>query len=75
MPARFWAIRRALREYPHLKMEERRGKGSHIVIRDQMGRSYPLSLHKGENSELSDVYVRGLCRAFALDYEEFRKKL
>jgi hypothetical protein len=26
-------------------------------------------------TELSDVYVRGLCRALEIDYEELRKRL
>ena len=75
MPARFWAIRRALRTYSSLHLEERPGKGSHTVIRDQQGRTYVLTLHRGEHSDVSDVYIRGLCRAFGLDYDEFKQKL
>jgi len=75
MPAKFWAVRRALRSYEHLKLEERTGKGSHIVIRDQHGHTFPLSLHRGEHSEISEVYLRGLCRVFLLDYDDFRKRL
>jgi hypothetical protein len=75
MPAKFWAIRRALRQYQDLKLEERAGKGSHMIVRDGRGRTYVLSLHRGEHTELSDVYVRGLCRAFDLNYEEFKRKL
>ena len=75
MPARFWAIRRALRNHPSLFLDERAAEGSHLVIRDQVGRTYTLSLHRGEHSEISDVYIRGLCRAFDLDYREFKKLL
>jgi predicted RNA binding protein YcfA (HicA-like mRNA interferase family) len=72
MPARYWAVRRALRT---LGIQERQGKGSHVVLRDQRGRTYPVTLHNGEKSELTDVYIRGICRAFGLDYEEFKKLL
>lgn len=75
MPAKFWAVRRALRRHPTLHLDERPGKGSHLVIRDQRGRSYTISLHRGEHSEIADWYIRGLCRTFDLDYNEFKKLL
>jgi len=56
-------------------VSERSGKGSHVVVDDGKGHSYPLPLHHGTKTELSDVYIRGLCRALALDYEELRKHL
>jgi hypothetical protein len=45
------------------------------VIDDGKGRTYPLPLHHGAKTELSDVYIRGLCRALEIDYEELRKRL
>lgn len=56
-------------------MSERSGKGSHVVVDDGKGHSYPLPLHHGAKTELSDVYVRGLCRALEIGYEALRKHL
>jgi hypothetical protein len=75
MPAKYRAIRRALQQYPQFRLEVRQGKGSHIVISDQEGRTFSLSLHRGEHSEITDVYIRALCRTFELDYDEFKKRL
>ncbi len=36
---------------------------------------YPLPAHNGPKTELSDIYIRGLCRAFGIDEREFRKRL
>jgi hypothetical protein len=54
---------------------ERRGKGSHVVVDDGEGHVYPLPLHHGHKTELSDVYVRGLCRALGISYNELKKLL
>lgn len=56
-------------------MSERSGKGSHVVVDDGKGHTYPLPLHHGAKTELSDVYVRGLRRALEIDYQELRKLL
>lgn len=45
------------------------------MVDDGHGHVYPLPLHHGTKTELSDVYVRGLCRALEIDYEELRKLL
>ena len=58
-----------------VRVSERSSRGSHIVVDDGKGHAYPLPLHHGEKTELSDVYVRGLCRALEIDYEELRKLL
>lgn len=50
------------------------GKGSHATL-ECRGKCYVLPLHNGTKTELSDVYIRGLCRAFEIDEEEFRKYL
>jgi len=46
-----------------------------MVVDDGRGHTYPLPLHHGAKTELSDVYVRGLCRALGIDYEQLRKLL
>ena len=74
MPARYAKLRAALAKLG-VRVSERSGKGSHVVVDDGKGHSYPLPLHHGTKTELSEVYVRGLCRALDLDYEELRKNL
>jgi len=58
-----------------VRVSERSAKGSHVVVDDGRGHSYPLPLHHGRKTELSDVYVRALCRALAIDYETLRRLL
>ena len=74
MPARYAKLRAALAKLG-VRVSERPGKGSYVVVDDGKGHSYPLPLHHGTKTELSDVYIRGLCRALELDYEELRKYL
>jgi hypothetical protein len=74
VPARYVRLRAALAKLG-VRVSERSGKGSHVVVDDGKGHSYPLPLHHGAKTELSDVYVRGLCRALEIDYEELRKHL
>jgi hypothetical protein len=38
-------------------------------------RTYPIPAHRGPNSEIADAYIRGLCRNFAIDLQEFLGKL
>ncbi len=72
MPARLADIARACRA---LGIDvEAPGRGSHWkALRD--GTVYPLPAHNGPKSELDDIYIRGLCRAFGLNEREFRKLL
>jgi len=74
VPARYAKLRAALAKLG-VRVSERSGKGSHVVVDDGKGHSYPLPLHHGTKTELSEVYIRGLCRALDLDYEELRKNL
>jgi hypothetical protein len=74
VPARYPKLRAALAKLG-VRVSERPGKGSHVVVDDGKGHSYALPLHHGTRTELSDVYIRGLCRALDLDYEELRKNL
>ena len=74
MPARYARLRAALTQLG-VRVSERPGKGSHVVVDDGKGHTYPLPLHHGAKTELSDVYLRGLCRALEIEYEELRKRL
>lgn len=72
MPVRYARLRSALKKLG-VHISERSGKGSHVVVNDGRGHTYPLPLHHGNKTELSDVYVRGLCRALDIEYEDLRK--
>ena len=72
MPVRYARLRSALSKLG-IRVAERSGKGSHVVVDDGRGHTDPLPLHHGAKTELSDVYVRGLCRALEIDYEELRR--
>ena len=74
MPARYSRVRAALAKIG-IRVVERSGRGSHVVVEDDAGHAYPLPLHHGLRTELSDVYLRGLCRALEIDYEALRKLL
>lgn len=74
MPARYPRVRRRLKQLG-VRLTERAGKGSHVVVDNGKGRIYTLPLHHGEQTELSDVYLRGLCRAMLIDYQTFKKGL
>jgi|GEM_PF-3247788 predicted RNA binding protein YcfA (HicA-like mRNA interferase family) len=54
MPARYKRLRKALRKLG-IKLIERPGKGSHVVLDDRRGHTYVLPLSHGEKTELSDV--------------------
>lgn len=72
MPARLSAIRRALERFGGTVEEP--SSGSHWkAFRD--GRCYPLAAHNGARTEISDLYIRGMCRALQLDEQEFRAML
>jgi predicted RNA binding protein YcfA (HicA-like mRNA interferase family) len=75
MPARYSRVVKALRKLG-IKVTVRPGKGSHAIVDDGKGHTYTLPLHHGERTELSDVYLRALCRAFGIDdFEAFRRLL
>ena len=74
MPVRYPRLRSALKKLG-VRIFERAGKGSHVVVDDGKGHVYPLPLHHGTRMELSDVYVRGLCRALEIDYDDLRRLL
>lgn len=74
MPARFRDVLRALHALG-IDILRRQGAGSHCILKDEKGHVYTLPLGNGPRTELSDHYLRGLCRAFELDFEEFKKLL
>jgi hypothetical protein len=57
VPARYTRLRAALAKLG-VRLSERSGRGSHVVVDDGKGHTYPLPLHHGAKTELSDVYVR-----------------
>jgi hypothetical protein len=74
MPPRLRDLKRALELQAGFRVEEPRS-GSHWKVRGPGGKSYPIPAHNGLKTEISEVYVRGLCRTFGLDEAEFRKLL
>lgn len=73
MPARFADIRRLLLV---LGVDaETPTRGSHWKLRDGNGKTYPIPCPNGERSEISDKYIRALCRTFGFDYDHFKSHL
>lgn len=70
MPARFKNVVRALRRL-EIDILQRQGGGSHCIVSDSKGHVYTLPLGNGYKTELSDHYLRGLCRAFEVDFQAF----
>lgn len=73
MPARLRDIRRAAELFGISVTEP--NSGSHWLLRRQGVRVYTVPAHNGLRSEISDVYIRALCRHFGIDEDEFRSKL
>ncbi len=74
MPARYNRVKKALRAFG-IVIHERKAKGSHVVINDDLGRVYTIPCHHGEKTMLADAYLKALCRCFKIDYEDFKKYL
>lgn len=74
MPARARDLIRALRKLG-VAVDESVGGSSHFKASKPGFRSYPLSLHNGLKSTVSEVYIRGVCDAFDLDEDELRELL
>jgi len=53
----------------------RPSRGSHWLAKKPGFRTYPIPAHNAERTEVSDVYIRGLCRNFGIDAAEFRERL
>lgn len=72
MPARLRQIRSALERLGGSVEEP--ASGSHFKCRLGSG-MYPLSCHNGERTEVTDLYIRSLCRALGIDVAKFRSML
>jgi hypothetical protein len=73
MPARLREIRRAALSYG-IQIEEP-SSGSHWHCRLPGKRLYTIPAHNGVRTEIDDNYVRGFCRHFSINYDEFKAKL
>jgi hypothetical protein len=51
-----------------------RSGSSHWLARKE-GTAFPLPFHNGEKTELSDVYIRGVCKKFGIDLDALKKEL
>jgi hypothetical protein len=74
VPARLRDLVRVLSSYG-VTVEPPRGGGAHWKATGPDGTVYPIPAHNAERTELSDVYVRGVCRAFGISYSELRARL
>lgn len=72
MPARLNDIARALKEYG-ATIDEPSG-GSHFKAHFK-SKMYTIPAQSAMKTEISDVYIRRLCKEFGIDYKEFVKKL
>jgi len=75
MPARLSAIRRALARLGLGIVIENPSKGSHFRCRRPGYRMYPIPAHNGEQTEISDVYIRALCKCLGIVEAELREHL
>lgn len=73
MPPRLRDVIKALAEHG-IEVDKPAG-GSHWMCKRKGARGYPIPAHNGPKSEISNCYVRGVCRAFGIDEGEFKKKL
>lgn len=71
MPTRLRIIKRVAKEFG-LVWESAPGGGSHGRFSNGSW-IYPIPGTDGD--EVPDVYIKGLCRTFAIDLKEFKKKL
>lgn len=73
MGARLSDVKRALGKFGVTVSEPK--KGSHWKATAAGKPSYPLTAHNGLKSEITDVYIKGVCRNFDIDYDAFVKEL
>lgn len=73
MPARLRDIKRALTKRG-IQVLEPKGGGSHWKATNGQV-TYPIPSHGGLHGEITDVYIKGLCRAFGFDLAEFKRDL
>jgi len=74
VPARLRDLVRVLASFG-ITVEPPRGGGSHWKATGPDGTIYMIPAHNAERTELSDVYVRKVCRTFGIDYDELKRRL
>lgn len=74
MPARLRDIQRAVKALG-IEVTSPRGPHPWKAHRKSDGVSYGIPAHNGLKTEISDKYIRGLCRAFGIDETQLRKLL
>lgn len=72
MPPRLRDLKRALEAFGLLVHMPTSGSHWHV---EGPGGIYPIPSHNGLKGEISDVYVRGVCRKFGIDPAELAKLL
>jgi predicted RNA binding protein YcfA (HicA-like mRNA interferase family) len=72
VPVSFRDLKRAIEAFGCTVEEP--SKGSHWKIRN-CGKAYTIPAHNGLKTELSDVYVKGVCRALGLSYDELKSRM
>jgi hypothetical protein len=72
MPAKLSAILRVLKEYD--ATIEPPSSGSHYKA-FRNGVLYTIPAHNGLKSEISDIYIKQLCKMLGINYDEFVKSL
>lgn len=73
MPARLRDLKRALAELGLVLHEP--GSGSHWKFVAVDGKTYSVPAGNGLKTEIDDVYLKGLCRTFGLDYKKLKQLL
>jgi len=69
-------LKRAL-ESKGLEVFKPSSGGSHwkVVRPGKSGKTFPIPAHNGEKTEISDSYIKAVCRCFEIDLEDLRKNL
>lgn len=73
MPARLRRIIAVAEQYG-VTVEPPKG-GSHWKAKKPGFRTYPIPAHRGDETMIGDVYIRGSRRNFAIDRDEFLARL
>lgn len=73
MPARLRDVARVARGFG-VSVVDGGTKHNWRALRDGC-RPYTIPAHNGLHTEISDQYIRGLCRAFGIDWDTFLKEL
>ena len=72
MPARLRDIKRVLESFGGAIDDPSSGSHFHAT---RGGKLCPVPAHNGLKTEISDIYIKKLCRVLGIDYDEFVKNL